>query len=80
MDQKLADVIDIKWGTKAAVIRAFWASVKKHRLQDPKHPQQINLPMELAQVCMDWGWTGCGLGVDWFRQGMDWYGQGMERG
>ena len=58
VDPKLADLIDLKWGTKAAVIRAFWASVKKHRLQDPKHPQQINLPMELAQVWMEWVQAG----------------------
>ena len=50
VDPRLSELLNLKTATKAEVIEAFWGNVKRHRLQDPKLPQQINLPMELAQV------------------------------
>ena len=50
VDPRLSELLNLKTATKAEVIEAFWGNVKRHRLQDPQQPQQINLPMELAQV------------------------------
>jgi len=50
LDQRLSEVLGIQYETKARILQAFWTYVKKHQLQDHKQPQQLNLPMELAQV------------------------------
>ena len=55
LDPRLAEVLGLEYGTKARILQAFWGNIKRHRLQDPQHPQQIILPMELAQV--HWGGT-----------------------
>ncbi|GAX73249.1 hypothetical protein CEUSTIGMA_g703.t1 [Chlamydomonas eustigma] len=50
LDPRLAQVLNTQCDTEARVIKAFWVHVKEHRLQDPLKPNQIKLPLDLAQV------------------------------
>jgi len=50
LDQRLSEVLELQYETKPRILKAFWQYVQQHGLQNPQQPQQLHLPMELANV------------------------------
>ncbi len=50
-DQALYEVVGIRKGTRAQIIKKMWAYIHKHNLQNPVNKNKIFVDKKLAAIC-----------------------------
>ncbi len=51
IDQALYEVVGIRQGTRAQIIKKMWVYIHKHNLQSPVNKNKIVVDKKLAAVC-----------------------------